>query len=1158
MLEDEGRWIAGRYGEFVVPPGQDLIGDSLRRYGEWAQTELDVLAAFISAGQVVVDVGSFIGTHARAFSSMVGPEGRVYAFEPNQRTFLLLQANAGKAAYPNIIPTAAGLGRFCGTARLTTGDIAGNLGATTLNMEGDADGDGIRILTLDDAGITEPVHFIKIDVEGAELQVLLGASRTIRQFAPVLFLEVNSLEKSHELPAWAREHGYKCFGLVSPAFNPANFNAAHENIFGRAQECGLVLVPLNALDRHAQAIEEFRLPQIDTSDDIALLLLHKPQYPYEVLSKGAAAARLDLLYPWPVPFEPELLDAARRTRADEAATSAAQAAERELAAPERVEASQAAISELQQEISALRESGDDLLARFQSLSHRAQRLEQALAESDAHLQAVVSSTAWRATGPIRRVADRVRPRSDAVARRAVAGATPATPSRAVAVILPVYRDIELTRACIASAMRGILEVPDATLVILNDRSPETGMGAALDQVVAEFGSARVRLETNATNLGFVKTVNKGLALTGGCDVVLLNSDVILPPHWLHRLREEAYSAANVGTVTPLSNNTTICTFPEFLQDNRLPFDMPVERIDAVFAQPRLPNIESPTGIGFCMFIRRDCLDVVGVLNEESFARGYGEENDFCQRALQKGWVNLITPNLFAFHKGGVSFGEEKALLIKNAMRTLEALHPRYHQDVQTFILADPMKQARLLRLIQLVAGHDVPKILHVSHGFGGGTDQHIQELAEEAYATNRAFSLVLSPTSSEGRYRLSFGHSKTADVVLLFMPQQAELLLGLLRTLGVSLVHYHHTIKLHPRLLALSSELGVPYYLTVHDYHLLGGNPTLTDEHGVFSDDDLDCASNPLYPLPAGETLRAWRERHGAFITGALRVIFPSVAAKDTFTRIYPVERAVAAFHLEPNRDLRRQQLRPLAGGKPLVVGILGALSKEKGADYLERIAAAAKEARLPLTFTLVGYAYRTLQGVRTTGPYEQGEILQVIAREQCDLLLYPALWPETYSYTLSYGLQTGLPIIAPRLGAFHERLAGLKNVMLFEHGTTPDQLLQEITAFVARVRSGTDPGAPEWGGERAQQDFYLERYLVELERTVVPADAGVEADREYYVRTLLNNGVAAPEHWPNAVFRTLSRLYQVPGVRRLKQALPPGVKSWAKRFVGRRMQQRP
>ena len=725
------------------------------------------------------------------------------------------------------------------------------------------------------------------------------------------------------------------------------------------------------------------------------------------------------------------------------------------------------------------------------------------------------------------------------------------------VILPIYKDTELTRACIISAMHGILEVPNAKLLMLNDCSPEPDMQAMLLKIVADYGE-RVHLESNECNLGFVKTVNKGLVLALGGDVVLLNSDVLLPPCWLGRLREEAYSDARVGTVTPLSNNTTICTFPEFLQDNQLPFGLPVRDVDDAFRQGRLPNVEAPTGVGFCMYIRRDCLEAVGPLSEEHFPRGYGEENDFCQRVIKKGWSNLITPNLFAYHKGGVSFGEEKIQLIENACRTIDRLHPNYHFDVQTFIQGDPLKSARLIRLMQLVAVQSVPKILHISHGLGGGTQQHILELAEYFYNNNKAFSLILTATSNSGVYRLTFGHAETADSVMLDLPAQMDLLIDTLKSVGVSLVHIHHVIGLHSSLFSLPRILRVPYYLTVHDYYLLGGNPTLTNENGVYNEANLDCESNSLYPLPAGETLASWRARHRSIVKNAEKVIFPSAAACDIFTRIYPVPRPIVAWHLEQKRNVHNTPGNYVASDKSrIVIGVLGALGKEKGADFLESITAAANDAALPFDFKLLGYAYRPLRGVQTTGPYRSEEILDLIKREGCDLLLYPALCPETYSYTLSIGLESRLPIVAPQLGAFPERLGGRQQVLLYQHGTAPHAVLKQMENFVAALRAGKQLVAPAWNGDPVDQAFYTERYLLNVGATVLVDENKSLDNHRRVVRALLEKPTLPVDQWPHEIWNVLIRMYRLPGVLWLRNLMPGRLKKFLKNFIVKRYNRR-
>jgi GT2 family glycosyltransferase len=53
--------------------------------------------------------------------------------------------------------------------------------------------------------------------------------------------------------------------------------------------------------------------------------------------------------------------------------------------------------------------------------------------------------------------------------------------------------------------------------------------------------------------------------------------------------------------------------------------------------------------------------MIGYFDEDRFGRGYGEENEFCQRAIKKGWCNLVTPNLYVYHKGGASSGQTRRL-----------------------------------------------------------------------------------------------------------------------------------------------------------------------------------------------------------------------------------------------------------------------------------------------------------------------------------------------------------------------------------------------------------------------------------------------------------------------------------------------------------------
>jgi FkbM family methyltransferase len=204
-----------RYGEFSVPDQNDLIFNALREYGEWAQEELDMLSRFVRPGDTVLDIGAFIGTHARAFSQMVGAQGIVHAFEPNERIYRELFKNAQLAPYSNIKTYQVALGARKQTRFLLQGDLLGNLGASqVLEDDRNASTTVIEEESLENLGLPR-IDFIKIDVESMEYDVVVGGIRAIRQHAPVIFLEANSLQAASRIIDLAHGMDYAVFGHVS-------------------------------------------------------------------------------------------------------------------------------------------------------------------------------------------------------------------------------------------------------------------------------------------------------------------------------------------------------------------------------------------------------------------------------------------------------------------------------------------------------------------------------------------------------------------------------------------------------------------------------------------------------------------------------------------------------------------------------------------------------------------------------------------------------------------------------------------------------------------------------------------------------------------------------------------------------------------------------
>jgi hypothetical protein len=229
------------------------------------------------------------------------------------------------------------------------------------------------------------------------------------------------------------------------------------------------------------------------------------------------------------------------------------------------------------------------------------------------------------------------------------------------------------------------------VVLVDDASPEEGMRALCAEYKALLNAHLIAHEENR---GFVVSVNEAMRETSG-DVVLLNSDTVVPTAWLSRLKAAADANPKAATVTPFSNNATICSYPHFVLSSPLPCGLSLEVIDGIVREVNHGQVaEIPTAVGFCMYIRRAALQEVGLFDEDAFGRGYGEENEWCCRASAAGWQHLLAADVFVYHEGGVSFGDEGSALQSAAIEILNERYPDYSGVVQRFIENDPLRDLR--------------------------------------------------------------------------------------------------------------------------------------------------------------------------------------------------------------------------------------------------------------------------------------------------------------------------------------------------------------------------------------------------------------------------------------------------------------------------------
>ena len=250
--------------------------------------------------------------------------------------------------------------------------------------------------------------------------------------------------------------------------------------------------------------------------------------------------------------------------------------------------------------------------------------------------------------------------------------------REVAIVVPVYDAPALVERCLDSVLEHT--TGSARLIVIDDASPNPAIAPLLSRYAS---LSNVSVLRNEANRGFTATANRGIAEAANADVVLLNADAEVGPNWLTGLRRAAASAADVATVTAVSDNAGAFSVPELENENASPAPWTfVDAARALWHDAGTAYPELPTGNGFCMYIRRAVVDAVGVLDEAAFPHGYGEENDFCQRASAHGLRHLIAGNVYVRHARSASFGHERrATLGEAGMAVLRQRWPNYEADV---------------------------------------------------------------------------------------------------------------------------------------------------------------------------------------------------------------------------------------------------------------------------------------------------------------------------------------------------------------------------------------------------------------------------------------------------------------------------------------------
>ncbi len=266
-------------------------------------------------------------------------------------------------------------------------------------------------------------------------------------------------------------------------------------------------------------------------------------------------------------------------------------------------------------------------------------------------------------------------------------------SRPIDILIPVYNGYDYINPCLHS----VLENTDLPfhIYLAEDCSPDARVWPLLEQWANAYPD-KITLLHNEQNCGFAKTMNRLITLTEH-DCVLLNSDTEVPAKWASRLFYPIFTDNTVASCGPWTNSGSFQSF--FFDNEDTMLDVPLADMDKavqdISADLRVlfPNIT-----GFCMAISRKAIEQIGLL-DEVYGRGYYEETDWCFRAGKAGFSHRLVPNLFVYHKGRSSFGDQVSQKLMTGNRKLFLKrYPKAEQNLR-YAKKDPL--FRLLHFIVL-------------------------------------------------------------------------------------------------------------------------------------------------------------------------------------------------------------------------------------------------------------------------------------------------------------------------------------------------------------------------------------------------------------------------------------------------------------------------
>ncbi|MFR5708255.1 glycosyltransferase [Faecalitalea cylindroides] len=607
----------------------------------------------------------------------------------------------------------------------------------------------------------------------------------------------------------------------------------------------------------------------------------------------------------------------------------------------------------------------------------------------------------------------------------------------VDVIVPIYNAYDYVEKCINSIIKSS-DLSKDRLILIDDKSPDSRIYGLLINFKEKYPDLNIVVLQNETNLGFVGTVNRGMKYSEN-DVILLNSDTEVTNQWIEKMNNCAYSSLDVASVTALSNNATLASVPKGLQPNDIPNGWSLDDYASMIYKTSYHDYpEIPTAHGFCMYIKRSVLNHVGFFDEETFGKGYGEENDFSYRCMEYGYKHLLCDDTYVFHKESQSFSEKKQELIDTNLKILKKRYPVCFNNTDNWCSDFPINYICKNVFYNTYLGNK-ENILFVIHDWSnvknnvGGTTIHCLDLINglkdkynfHVFTPESGIYKLYSYFGSEESV-LEFDNVSYSGIKSFYNKKYANILKQIILSFGIKFVHIHHMLDHYFDIVDVCKKTNVKVGITLHDFYCLC--PTINllyqDQYclPLQHKDCLACLkekknlSNNIIPV--------WREQWIMFLKKMDYVLTPSKSTKDI------IEGQLGDLHClvqEHGVFISKNVAKKLDENvQEFNVAFVGFMAKHKGRDIAKYLISNCNSKKIK--FHLFGDSdidvlKKNKNNFIYHGRYKRDELNNLLSKNNIHLVCNLSIWPETYSYTLTETIACGVPVLSYNIGAVGERI---------------------------------------------------------------------------------------------------------------------------------------